>query len=113
MTPDYDAEPGTRAPARLRRNLQPLTAQGDGVVRRDDALLFVTENRVEIGRAERHEGARGLAGRPGKGGVVMRQKHLGHAAFAASSVVICARRSSLTSRSWNGRLSRSGIGGQI
>jgi hypothetical protein len=53
----------TAAPPGLRRDLQNLASQTDGVIAGDDARLFVTEDGVEIGRAQRDEGTGRVARR--------------------------------------------------
>ena len=57
---------GATAAARLRRNLQHLAVEGDGVVAADDPRLFVTEDALEIHVAQRHEGTRRLTGGGGQ-----------------------------------------------
>ena len=56
MPTDGDAQPGTGAAARLRRDLEGAALERDGVVPADDPLLLVTEDLLEIDAPERHEG---------------------------------------------------------
>jgi uncharacterized protein (AIM24 family) len=48
MVAHGDGQPDTAAAARLRGDLQDSAAEGHGIVARDDALLFGTQNDVEI-----------------------------------------------------------------
>jgi hypothetical protein len=66
-----DRQPDTTAAARLGRDLQHAARDRDRVIA-GDARLLVTQNEVEIGGAQRrHEGARRIARRPRKRGVVL------------------------------------------
>jgi hypothetical protein len=66
---DEDARAGARRAAGLFRQLQGDTREGDDVVGGDDALVFLTEDLIEIYRAERDEGRGGVSGGAGEGGV--------------------------------------------
>ena len=57
VAPNGDRQARTRPAARLRRDLQDLPGERHGIVASHHALLFVTENGVEIDGAQRHEGA--------------------------------------------------------
>src|SRR5262245_852890 len=81
MTAHDHAEPGTRAPARLLGELQGHAVSGDDVVAADHALLFDTEDLLEIHGPERHEGGGGIGGRPAELGV-----EGGHEALAQIAV---------------------------
>jgi hypothetical protein len=93
-----DAEPGARPTARLRRDLEDLAPETDGVVARHHAFLFVTQNRIEIDGPERHEGAGGVTGHARKRRVVLRHK-VREDRLAAGMVLMPATRNSFTRRS--------------
>ena len=76
-----DRQPGTRAAARLWRNLQHPPGDRDGIVAADHALFFVTENEIKIdGRPEGHEGTGRIPWGAGERGVVLRHEPLGEIA---------------------------------
>jgi len=76
MVADGDAESRATPTAGLRADLQRAAIRADGLIARDDAGVFVAEDRVEIGRPPRHERTRRVAGRSGERRVVLRQKTL-------------------------------------
>jgi hypothetical protein len=76
IPPDEHVQAGAGASSGLRGDLQDLAAEGDRIVRRDDAFLLVTEDLVKLGRRERHKGRRALAGRTRERGVVLRHEPL-------------------------------------
>jgi len=71
MAPDDDGQPGAGGPARLLGQLEPDPVEDDGVVLAHRPRLFLAEDRLEIHRAEGHEGAGGFARRVRKGRVVV------------------------------------------
>jgi hypothetical protein len=62
MLPHDDAQPRAGAPARLPLDLEEPTADHDGVVGRDHALIVLTQDAVEIDGSDRHEGIAGSNG---------------------------------------------------
>ena len=73
---DGDAQPRATPTAGLRANLQHAAGHTDRVIARDDAGLFVAENRVEIGRPQGDERTRRVARGSRKRRVVLRYKAL-------------------------------------
>jgi len=61
VAPDGDREPGAGRPPGLFGELQADPIEGDSVVLADRARVFFAEDLLEIGRAEGHKGAGGIA----------------------------------------------------
>ncbi len=100
---DGHAEPRTRAPARLLRDLQGHLIEGDHVVLAHRALGMLAEDAIEIDAVQGDKGARGVGGRVGELLVVVGDEPLGQVGMAAATVVMPARCSSLTRRPWTVR----------
>ena len=77
MASHRDLEPRTTAPTGLRRNLQDVVLQGDRVILRDHALVFVAEDRIEIDRPHRHKRTGGIPRGARERGVVLRHEVIG------------------------------------
>ena len=106
MLPHDDAQPRAGAAARLPLDLEKPPADDDRVVGRDHALVFLTEDGVEIDGAERHEGVGGIERRPTKGTrCAAGGRAHGDTRFAASTVRMPATRNSFTSRPCSVRFS--------
>src|ERR1044071_3022199 len=71
MTPHDDAEACAAAPPALFVDLQEHAVECDGVVACDDTLFLMAEDLVEVVRADRDEGARGISRGAAEGGVVI------------------------------------------
>ena len=76
MAANDHAEAGAGATAGLSGDLQHLVGDRDGVVRSHDALLFLTHDGIEVGRAEGHKRTRGIARDSCKRGIVAWEKHV-------------------------------------
>ena len=63
-----------RSAARLTGQLKGAALERHGVVTRDEALLLVTQDLLEVDTPERHEGARRIRGGAAEGRVVVRNK---------------------------------------
>jgi len=77
VSPYRDGQPGTRAAARLRCDLQDPSVHRHRIVAAHHALLFVTENGLKIAVPERDEGTGQIARGTHERGVVLRQKLIG------------------------------------
>src|SRR2546428_10336287 len=71
MTAHEHTQAGAAPPPALLVELQHDAVEVDRVVARDDALLFVTEDLVEIRAPDGHKGAGRVGGRAGKSRVVV------------------------------------------
>src|ERR1051325_8158591 len=81
MTPHDDAEACAAAPPALFVDLQEHAVECDGVVACDDTLFLMAEDLVEVVRADRDEGARGISRGTAEGGVV-----IGHEALLEMAI---------------------------
>ena len=80
MLTHHHRDADTRPTTWLRCNLQDLTIQTHGVVAGHHTRLFMTQNDVEIGRAQRDKGTRRIARGARERGVVVRHNVIGQGA---------------------------------
>src|SRR5882724_8284184 len=107
MPADEDAEAGAVAAAGLLVQLKGVAVSGHHIVAPDDAFLLDAENLLEVDAAEWDKGGRRVGGQPPELLVERREEALPQVAVGAGTVVMPARRSSLTRRSCRVRLTRS------
>src|SRR5262249_10506390 len=95
VPPDQDPQAGAAPAAALLGNLQDEPIERDGVVPRDDALFFMTQDLIQIVNPDGHEGGRRIRGRPAEPGVVVGDEALpeiaigrGHGAHAGDAKLV-------------------------
>ena len=81
MPADEHAQPGAAAAAALLVDLEDDLIEGDGVIAAHDPLLFVTEDLLQIVRADGDEGTGRIRRRPAKRAVVVGDEALGQVAI--------------------------------
>jgi len=106
MAPDEYTKACTGAPPALLAELQGHLIRGDDVVATDDALVFHTQDLLEVDRADPDEGGATLAGRASELGVEVRDEAVAQVAVRHGERGVPATRSSLTRRSCSVRFTR-------
>ena len=76
MTASEHAQADTTAPPALLVDLEMKPVETHRVVPGDDALFLMTEDLLQVRRADRHEGAGGIGGRVREGRVVVGEEAL-------------------------------------
>src|SRR5262245_15475937 len=88
-------------------DLQEHTVEADGVVARHHALLFVTQDLIEVVATDRDEGTRGIGGGVSEAGVVIGDEAVAQIAVGHGHRADLGHRSSLTRRPCRVPLARS------